>query len=86
MSNAPKLYKAIMADEATRVAVLNAADKGVRQQAVLEAGERFDLPVTLSEARDFLNSTTVELSDEDLEMVVGGKSNPSDKDAAKALL
>jgi Ca2+-binding RTX toxin-like protein len=78
-ANAAKLYRKIMSDNAAQAELAKAGGTPESIGAVVRISQRLGQPVTPEEVRDFLEREPgEELSDSELEMVVGGKGNPNE--------
>jgi Ca2+-binding RTX toxin-like protein len=79
-STEAKLYQKIMGDKAAQEELGRAKSKTERVEVIVRLGEAFGLPVTKESVQKFITrDPNEELSDEELEMVVGGKGNPNEE-------
>lgn len=79
MSNVNKLFHEILSDAEARTEIIKASDSIMFMAAVMSEAEKRDLPVTFTEVDEFIRSNPpIELSDDDLELIVGGKAGVSD--------
>ncbi|MGL1861375.1 MAG: hypothetical protein OCC46_02500 [Pseudodesulfovibrio sp.] len=77
-SNEAKLYQKIMSDKATQAELIRAVSEAERVETIVRLGETHGLPVTPEAVHEYLmRGQNEELSDTDLEMVVGGKGRAS---------
>jgi len=77
-TNEAKLYQKIMNDKAALAELMKSRDEDERVTVAMGMAERFGLDVTTETLRDFFSSSAddEELSDFELEQVVGGKPDP----------
>lgn len=74
-NNIHALYQAILNDPKARAEIAGAATSGDRVDFILARGKALGLPVTREEVERFVSPPPDgDLSDLDLEMVVGGKN------------
>lgn len=78
-TNEEKLYTKIMNDRPAQAEVMQGATEDERIDAIVRLGEKYDMPVTREAAREYLAANAEEeLSDTQLEAVVGGKGSDSE--------
>ncbi|MGL1861374.1 MAG: hypothetical protein OCC46_02495 [Pseudodesulfovibrio sp.] len=78
-SNETKLYQLIMADPTIQGAIARTTNEEARIALIVRIGEGNGLSVSAEEVHQFiLRGSNQELSDAELEAVVGGKGNPNE--------
>ncbi|MGL1861373.1 MAG: hypothetical protein OCC46_02490 [Pseudodesulfovibrio sp.] len=78
-TNEAKLYQKIMSDKSAQAELMKAGNESERIEIIVRLGEDFALPVTAETVHEFISrDPNEELSDAELEMVVGGKGNPNE--------
>ncbi len=76
MKNASALYKRVMENQKTRDRLVAMTDRGNILNEIMRLGREYGLPVTRDEILQFLSlDSGGEMSDQELESVVGGKGS-----------
>ncbi len=79
-TNETKLLQLILSDPTIQGAIARTPDEKERIALIVRIGEGNGLPVTVEKVREFIaRDPNEELSDAELEMVVGGKGNPNEE-------